>query len=83
MTADLFALTARLRRAMPRNPDVVELCDQAERLARELRAVVSTRCGDVASTGVVSTVCAECQRRRDAKARAMRKWRSNHKRKAA
>jgi len=83
MTADLFTLTARLRRAMPRNPDVIELCDQAERLARELRAVVSTRCGDVASTGVVSTARAECQRRRDAKARAMSKWRSTHKRKAA
>jgi hypothetical protein len=83
MTADLFALTGRLRRAMPRNQDVVELCDQAERLARELRAVVSTRCGDAASTGVASTTCAQCQRRRAAKARAMRKWRSTHKRKAA
>jgi hypothetical protein len=40
MTAEthLFVLTARLRRAQPRNADVLQLCDRAEELARE-RAV--------------------------------------------
>jgi hypothetical protein len=32
---DLFALTARLRRAQPRNADVIELCERAEKLVRE------------------------------------------------
>lgn len=30
---ELFDLTKRLRRAMPRNTDVLALCDEAERLA--------------------------------------------------
>jgi hypothetical protein len=31
--ADLFLLTARLRRAQPRNADVLKLCERAEKLA--------------------------------------------------
>lgn len=33
--AALFHLTARLRRTFPRVVDVLSLCDEAERLARE------------------------------------------------
>jgi hypothetical protein len=38
---DLFVLTARLRRAQPRNPDVLELCERAEKLAHERAAPAS------------------------------------------
>jgi hypothetical protein len=31
MTADMLATIARVRRAMPRNPDVMAICDVAER----------------------------------------------------
>jgi hypothetical protein len=83
MTADLFAHTARLRRAMPSDRDAAELCYRPEQLAHELRAVVSTRRRDAVSTRAVSTSCAECQRRRHAKSRAIGKWRPAQKRKAA
>lgn len=32
-SADLFALTARLRRNFPRHAEVLALCDEAERLS--------------------------------------------------
>jgi hypothetical protein len=43
MTAgtDVFVLTARLRRAQPRNADVLDLCDRAEELAQESAASLS------------------------------------------
>jgi hypothetical protein len=32
--AELFAMTARLRRSFPRHGDVLAVCDEVERLAR-------------------------------------------------
>jgi hypothetical protein len=51
MTAEthLFVLTARLRRAQPRNADVLELCDRAEELARERAASLSANAANAPS----------------------------------
>jgi hypothetical protein len=55
MTAgtDLFVLTARLRRAQPRNADVLDLCDRAEALARERGALVSANAAN--ASGVANS----------------------------
>jgi hypothetical protein len=44
----LFQLTGRLRRQFPRLPDVLAMCDEAERLAR---GVVSTAAPVVSTQG--------------------------------
>lgn len=45
MDARLHQITKALRRNMPRNTDVVELCDKAERMEREL--IASAQAGKV------------------------------------
>lgn len=42
MDARLHQITKALRRNMPRNADVVELCDKAERMERELIVFAQT-----------------------------------------
>jgi len=46
--SDLFALTARLRRNQPRNPDVQAVCDELERRARQSEQVIVTAAVDTA-----------------------------------
>jgi hypothetical protein len=72
MTSDpaLFTFIARLRRAQPRNPDVLELCGQAERLA----LVISPQAADAVRRDITTDVIsAASEARREAQKRATRK----------
>ena len=42
MTQELFKTIARVRRAMPRNHDVMEICDYAERKLLEPPLIISS-----------------------------------------
>jgi hypothetical protein len=76
--AELFALTARLRRAT-HLPDVIALCDEAERMALGVVStpapVVSTQ-APIASAVVSTSDCPVCEARRFAKAAVQRRWRN-------
>ena len=77
--AELLALTTRVRRAT-RLPDVIALCDEAERLvvstaAPTVAPVVSTQ-APIVNTVVSTGDCPVCEARRFAKAAAQRRWRN-------
>jgi hypothetical protein len=70
---ELFELTTKIRRST-RLPDVIALCDEAERLAC---GVVSTAAPVVSTQAhIVNTDCPVCNARRFAKAAAQRRWRN-------
>jgi hypothetical protein len=77
---DAVQLIARIRRAMPLNRDVMDAMDLLERAVVSTRRAVVTTDGSVVST-VVSTKCqcVLCVRRRAAKSRTMKAWRSRRK----
>ena len=62
-----------------RLPDVIALCDEAERLARGVVStaapVVSTQ-AHIVNTVVSTSDCPVCEARRFAKAAAQRRWRN-------
>jgi hypothetical protein len=67
--AQIYQLTARLRRQFPRVFDVLNGCDELERLSRvDTTAPLATE--TPSKPHVVSTACAECARRRRSKAEA-------------
>jgi hypothetical protein len=84
--SELLATVARLRRAMPRNGDVLAVCDALE------RSLVSRRDG-VGPTSLLTPVgptpemvppvgptpCPECVRRREAKSQSQARRRANAK----
>ena len=74
--AELLALTTRIRRAT-RLPDVIALCDEAERLvvstaAPTVAPVVSIQ-APIVNTVVSTGNCPVCEARRFAKAEAQRR----------
>src|SRR5262245_46718720 len=76
MSEDPRKVIARLRNStLPRLADVLTVCDELE---SRLSTVASTKLAAVVSTkAVVSTECPVCAGRREAKRRAMAKWRKS------
>jgi hypothetical protein len=80
MRPELITLIARVRRAMPRNADVMKLCEELERSmapgAMALRdAVASTSVASTPQVVLVPQPCPACDARREAKTAAQHRWR--------
>jgi hypothetical protein len=71
---DLFVLTARLRRAQPRNMEVLELCDRAEQLARAAAASAKVVSQPSAANGVAAAVANTANKPRRDRADYMRTY---------
>ena len=74
MTAEthLFVLTARLRRAQPRNTDVLQLCDRAEELARAATASAKVVSQPSVANGVAAAAANTANRPKRNRAEYMR-----------
>jgi hypothetical protein len=71
---DLFLLTARLRRAQPRNMDVLELCDRAERMARIATASAKVVSQPSVANGVAAPMANSANKRKRNRADYMRTY---------
>jgi hypothetical protein len=74
---DIATVIGRVRRAMPRNSDVMAVCDAAERVAATASPVTATAPIDVAATAarVAATACPICAQRRERQRFRMQSYR--------
>ena len=72
MSADLIAVIARVRRSMPRNIDVMALCDELERLLT-LKPIPLTK-ARVVSVMPDTDAAIALERLRATKRKAQKKW---------
>jgi hypothetical protein len=77
---EVYALTARLRQAQPRNLDTLALCDWADRAVFEARVHVAPTQSAVPTRGEAG--CKTCAKRRGARAQKARRWRAQVKRRS-
>jgi hypothetical protein len=71
---ELLGLIARIRRNMPRNLDVMALCEETERLAIS-QAPVSVISQALVTSPSQAQDCPVCAQRRAAQRQATTKWR--------
>lgn len=68
---------ARVRRAMPRNADVMEVCDFANDKMAVVMTSVEQKVMKDPATSREAVLCSRCEKRRAAHAVEMRKYRAN------
>ena len=79
MSVEAMSLIARIRRQMPQNGQVLELCEGYERLLIKGGVATSVPTVEAEAVGPTGFVCERCERERVRKADEMKRYRAKRK----